>query len=214
MKTKMAAAAAVLLLVLVPPFIASAAEKTAGGMVRSFQDGLGGVMQNAKQLGLKGRYDALAPIIEKSFHLPVMISSASRPYWRAASDDQRGRLIAAFRRMSISAVATLFDNYDGETFKVVRERDVEGPTVLVDTQIVPREDDPVDITYVTARIKDRWWIIDVIVGGGISEIAVRRSEYLALLKEGGPERLILALEGQADRLLAGAEKAVIGGGRP
>jgi phospholipid transport system substrate-binding protein len=214
MKTKMAAAAAALLLLLSPPFIASAAEKTASGMVRSFQDGLSGVMQNAKQLGLRGRYDALAPIIEKSFHLPVMISSASRPYWRAASDDQRERLIAAFRRMSISAVATLFDNYDGETFKVVRERDVEGPTVLVDTQIVPREDDPVDITYVTARIKDRWWIIDVIVGGGISEIAVRRSEYLALLKEGGPERLVAALEGQADRLLAGAEKAIVGGGKP
>lgn len=208
----MAAVYAALILLTFLPLPASANGGTASAVVRAFQDSLLGVMQNAKELGVKGRSDSLAPIIEKTFHLPVMISTASGPFWRAATPDQRKRLIEAFRKMSVSSVATLFDDYGGETFRVVRERDTEGPTVLVDTEIVRKNDDPIDISYVAAEIKGRWWIIDVIVGGGISEVTVRRSEYLALLKAGGPEKLIDALEAQAHRLITGQEKGGAKGG--
>ena len=136
-----------------------------------------------------------------------MIATASGPYWRAASADQRKRLIEAFRKMSVSSVATLFEGYDGESFRVLRERETQGRTVLVDTEIVRTDDDPIGITYVTAEIKGRWWVLDVIVDGGISELKTRRSEYLKLLKEGGPEKLIAALEAQADHLITGMKKS-------
>ena len=65
-----------------------------------------------------------------------------------------------------------------------------------------------------ARLGDRWWIIDVIVGGGISEVAVRRSEYQKLPAEGGIERLIAALAKKADDLIAGRIKGGPAGGTP
>jgi phospholipid transport system substrate-binding protein len=181
---------------------ASASAAGASPVVQGFQAVLLDTMKQAKALGVKGRYERLGPAIKEAFHLPLMMATASAPYWRDGTAAQRTRLLAAFQRMSASTVATLFDDYGGETFRVVRERKSAGPTVLVDTQVVRPGDDPVDITFVAARLQERWWIIDLIVGGGISEVRVRRNEYMRFLREGGLDRLAQALDEQADHLLA------------
>ena len=181
---------------------ASASAADASPVVQGFQAVLPDTMKQAKALGVKGRYERLGPAIKEAFHLPLMMATASAPYWRDGTAAQRTRLLAAFQRMSASTVATLFDDYGGETFRVVRERKSAGPTVLVDTQVVRPGDDPVDITFVAARLQERWWIIDLIVGGGISEVRVRRNEYMRFLREGGLDRLAQALDEQADHLLA------------
>ena len=176
-------------------------------LVAEFQNGLLGVMKEAKALGVKGRSERLTPMIDKTFNLQVMIATITAPYWRAAPDEQRRHLLAAFRQMSIASAATLFDDYEGEQFKVIGERKGSGPTVLVDTQIEQTSGDPVDITYVTAKIRDRWWIIDIVVDSGISELTTRQSDYQKLLREGGISRLTVGLEEKAANLLAGKEKA-------
>lgn len=181
---------------------------TAKETVEGFQASLLSVMKRAKKLGIKGRYEALAPIIKYRFHLPLMVATATAPYWKAGTGAQRTRLLAAFHRMSASALATLFDDYDGERFRVERERTATGRLVIVDTKIIRRKDDPVDISYVAVKLRNRWWIIDIIVSGGISEVKSRRSEYRALLRKGGLDRLSGALEAKADRLLSGKEKFI------
>jgi phospholipid transport system substrate-binding protein len=175
----------------------------ASEVVRGFQAALLDTMKNARTLGVRGRFEKLGPAIENSFHLPLMVATASAPFWRAGTAAQRERLLAAFRRMSASTVATLFDDYEGESFRIVRERKATGPTVLVDTQILRHGSDPVDVTYVAARMRDRWWLIDIVVEGGISEIKIRRNEYAGYLREGGLDRLAQALEDRATRLLSG-----------
>ncbi len=202
-------------LVVASPYPSAGAEQ--GGpsaLVQAFQSGLLEVMKQSKELGVAGRYARLAPMIERSFHLTLMIATSSSPYWRKATPEQRRRLVEAYQRMSVSIVATLFDSYDGERFETIRERQGPQRTVLVDTRVVRPDDDPVNISYVVARLSERWWIIDVIVGGGISEVAVRRSEYQKLLAEGGIERLISALGKKADDLMAGRIKGGPAGGKP
>ena len=179
---------------------------SAKGVVEGFQASLLEVMKSAKKLGLKGRYEALGPVIENRFHQSLMIATASAPYWKAGSREQRSKLLAAFSRMSASALATLFDGYNDEIFRVERERKTSGRVVIVDTKIIRKKKDPVRISYVAVDLKDRWWIIDIIVSGGISEVKSRRSEYSAFLKRGGLDRLTAALETKANRLLSGKEK--------
>jgi len=190
---------------------AGAGQNGPSALVARFQDALLQTMREAKALGLNQRYVRLQPLIRDIFHLPLMVATASAPYWRRGSPEDRKALLGAFERMSVSSVATLFDDYDNETFEVVRARESRGPIALVDTRINRPDDDPVEITYVTANLKGRWWIIDIIVGGGISEIKVRRAEYLSLLEHGGLPNLTRALSEKADRLLAGKEKAGPGG---
>ena len=181
---------------------AGAAEVGPRVLVERFQGNLLAVMKEAETLGVKGRYDRLVSSIEETFYLPLMIRIASAPYWKGANQTQRSRLISAFRRMSVSRVATLFDAYAGETFEAIGEKSGPQNTLLVKTRIVIPDKPSVNLTYVAKTIKERWRLIDVIVDDGISELSVRRSEYRRVLQIEGVDGLIATLNKKADELIA------------
>jgi phospholipid transport system substrate-binding protein len=76
----------------------------------------------------------------------------------------------------------------------------------VETVLKPGDGTPVPLTYVLRQAKDgppgKWLIIDVLLNGGISELAVRASEYNRVLNDGGVTALISALDKQAKAMLA------------
>ena len=190
------------LFVLVAAIPAGAAEVEPRVLVERFQGNLLAVMKEAETLGVKGRYDRLVSSIEETFYLPLMIRIASGPYWKGANQTQRSRLISAFRRMSVSRVATLFNGYAGETFEAIGEKPGPQNTLLVKTRIVIPDKSSVNLTYVAKAIKERWRLIDVIVDDGISELSVRRSEYRRVLQKEGVDGLIATLNKKADELIA------------
>ena len=190
------------LFVLVAAIPAGAAEVGPRVLVERFQGNLLAVMKEAETLGVKGRYDRLVSSIEETFYLPLMIRIASGPYWKGANQTQRSRLITAFRRMSVSRVATLFDGYAGETFEAIGEKPGPQNTLLVKTRIVIPDKSSVNLTYVAKAIKERWRLIDVIVDNGISELSVRRAEYRRVLQTEGVDGLIATLNEKADELVA------------
>lgn len=190
------------LFVLVAAVPAGAAEVEPRVLVERFQENLLAVMKEAETLGVKGRYDRLISSIKETFYLPLMIRIASGPYWKGANQTQRSRLISAFRRMSVSRVATLFDGYGGETFEAIGEKPGPQNTLLVKTRIVIPDKPSVNLTYVAKTIKERWRLIDVIVDDGISELSVRRSEYRRVLRKEGVDGLIATLNKKADELIA------------
>lgn len=184
------------------PAPVSAATDAPSGLVKAFQDDLVGVMKQARHLGIKGRYQRLLPAVSRTFDLPIMIRIATGPLWQKATDEQHKRLIAAFRRMSVTTLATLFDGYNGEVFSIVGSRDGPQGTRLVHTQIVTARGERHDITYVAKQFNGEWRLIDVIVDNGISELRVRQSEYHLVLQKHGIEGLIRLLNGKADQLIA------------
>ncbi|MCZ6466736.1 MAG: ABC transporter substrate-binding protein [Alphaproteobacteria bacterium] len=190
------------LFVLVAAIPAGAAEVEPRVLVERFQGNLLAVMKEAETLGVKGRYDRLVSSIEETFYLPLMIRIASGPYWKGANQTQRSRLISAFRRMSVSRVATLFDGYAGETFEAIGEKPGPQNTLLVKTRIVIPDKSSVNLTYVAKAIKERWRLIDIIIDNGISELSVRRSEYRRVLQKEGVDGLIATLNKKADELIA------------
>lgn len=171
-------------------------------VVERFQANLLSTMKEAGALGLKGRYDRLSPIISETFSLPFMLRRVAGPFWKNASRDQRLRLVTAFHRMSAGTLATLFDGYDGERFEMIGQR--PGPrkgSLYIDTQLILPEGKPIRISYVAVKLRERWWLVDVVVEAGFSEIKLRRSEYRRALKEGGVENLTNVLSAKADELI-------------
>jgi len=169
-------------------------------VIRQFDDVLLDVMKNATTLDFKGRYETLAPKIDATFNLPFMIQIASGAKWKSASDEEKAQLAAAFRRFSVGTYAQRFDDFSGEGFHLIGEQDGPSGTKLVSTEITRPGKDAVPITYVMRRFGDDWRVIDVILVGGISELATRRSEYAAVLNDKGPAGLIVALNAKADQL--------------
>lgn len=176
-------------------------------IVAQFQESLITVMKEAKALGVRGRYERLNPIVERAFHIPLMTQMATSSSWADASGEKRREIVGAFRRMNISTLATLFDGYKGETFQIVGERDGPQNTRIVETKIIKSDKSSNDIAYVARQFSSRWYLIDVVVDRGISEISVRRSEYARILKDQGVDGLIEVLNGKADELLSAVPAA-------
>ena len=180
---------------------AGGAQLSPSDIVTAFHQSLLGVMKEAKTLGVKGRFEKLTSPLKQNFHFRLMTQVAAGSYWRKSGPAQIDRLVDAFTRLSISTYASRFDGYSGQFFET--ESDKPGPqkTILVKTRIIDPGFDPVDLTYVTHKIKGEWRIIDVLLDAGISELAVRRSEYRRVLKTGGVDGLIETLNRKVDKLL-------------
>ena len=170
-------------------------------IVTAFHESLLGVMKDAEALGVKGRYEKLAPRIEQSFHLALMARVSAGASWRKASEAQTDKLVAVFSRFSISTYASQFDGWSGQSFETQGQKPGPQETILVKTRIIDPGSDPIDLTYVTREIKGQWRIIDVLLDTGISQLAVRRSEYSRILKTGCIDALTRILDAKADELL-------------
>ena len=188
------------LFILVQPGPARA--DSASAVVQEFQATLIEVMKGAEKSSVRQRFDQLSPAVEKAFHIPLMTQIAVGQSWAQAPREQKSAVAAAFRRMSVATLATLFDGYNNERFDLDKEKPGPSKTTIVMTTLVKSDDSTVDIAYVARRIQDRWRLIDVIVDSGISELKVRRSEYRLILKKSGLSGLIELLNGKADELMS------------
>ncbi len=180
---------------------ASAASDPAVTPIRAFYDALLATMKDAQRLGVRGRYDRLAPVVRATFDLPAMTRIAVGPQWNSIPADQQPRLVDGFSRMTIATYANRFDGYSGERFEVQPDAEVRNTGRIVRTRLVPSSGEPVKLDYLMRGSDDEWKAVDVYLSGTISELATRRSEFAAILKSGGPAALIAQLDEQANRLL-------------
>ena len=171
-------------------------------LVDGFHDALLTVMQKSEGLGYKGRYELLAPHVARAFHLRLMVQVASGRHWRKAKERNKQALVAAFSKVSIGTYATRFNGFSGQSFKTLEVKPATQNTHLVVTRLVNPDGKGVNLTYVTKEIEGNWRIIDVILASGISELAMRRSEYRQILKQGGIKALTTLLNKKAKMLAA------------
>ena len=71
---------------------------------------------------------------------------------------------------------------------------------IVHTKLFTSDPEPVQLDYLMRKTGDRWQIIDVYLSGTISQVAARRSEYSAVLRQGGAPALIDLLTKKAAEL--------------
>jgi phospholipid transport system substrate-binding protein len=168
--------------------------------IKSFYDTLLSVMQQAKALGIQGRYEKLDPAIRKAFNLPLMTRLSVGPDWQKISPDEQNKLIAAFSDLSVSTYAARFDGYSGEHFEVDPNTTQNSSGVIVSTKLVPTKDEPVQLNYLMRDGDAGWQILDVFLKGTVSELATRRSEFSAVLRRDGADGLLHLIQTRADDL--------------
>lgn len=179
-----------LLLTVISPAAAQAPQEgQAGAVITAFHQTLLSVMKRADELGVQGRFDALAPAVDAAFHLDLTVrQSAGRRPWKAASPAEQAALLDVFRRWTIGTYANQFDGWSGQAF--VDHGQKPGPqkgTVLVETELTGKE--PVTLTYLMVLKDGRWGVYDVLVRRGttsISQLAKHISEFKSIVKDGLP----------------------------
>jgi len=169
--------------------------------VQIFHQTLRAAMEKADELGVTGRFQLIKPVFEKTFNSNLMARIVVGIKWRKFSPDQRQRFTKIFKTGNIATYARRFDGYSGQSFKTLGTRPGPRKTMLIDTVLINPDDDDVKLTYVAKRIGKEWWIIDVLLASGISELAVKRSEYSRIVKTKGLDALseILSSKSRLDK---------------
>jgi len=199
----LAASCAALALVAAP-----ARAEPAGGPASAVVDSLHAelleAMKNADALGFDGRYQRLDPVLQRSFDLAFMAEKAVGRYWRDLSEADQERISDVFARFTLSTYANRFDGYTGERFETQSEQAAPRDTVFVRTRLVrPDAKESIEINYRLHQTEAGWRIIDVLLRGTVSELALRRSEYSAVIQRDGFDALVATLERKIADLAAG-----------
>src|SRR5215469_7952349 len=151
------------------PISAGRAAGSATDTIKTFYDTLLVVMQQAKTLGLKGRYEKLDPAIHQAFNLPLMTRLSVGPDWVKLSPDEQNSLTAAFSDLSVSTYAARFDGYSGEHFDVDPNPTQTSSDVIVNTKLVQTSGESVQLNYLMRDGEAGWQILDVFLKGTVSE---------------------------------------------
>jgi phospholipid transport system substrate-binding protein len=176
-----------------------AASAGGGATVQGLYDALLSTMKNGRILGQSGRFTQLEPVIRRSFDIPSMARLSVGSSWAALSETQRQQVTESFARYISAIYADRFDSYAGQKLQVTGEQPAAAG-VMVKSQIVKANGEPVNVDYMMRRNGDSWLISDIYLDGAISEVATRRSEFAAILKNDGIDGLIAALNRKADLL--------------
>jgi phospholipid transport system substrate-binding protein len=201
-----AAILAVVLGLAMVPYTAGAAPASGSDTVQGLYDVLLSTMKNGRTLGQSGRFTKLEPVIRRTFDIPSMARLSVGFSWASLTEAQRQQVTESFGRYIWAIYADRFDSYAGQQLQVTGEQPAAAG-VMVRSQIVKANGEPVNVDYMMRRNGNSWLISDIYLDGAISELATRRSEFAAILKSQGIDGLIAALNRKADILTATTAKA-------
>ena len=176
-----------------------AAPASGGDAVQGLYDALLSTMKNGRILGQSGRFTQLDPVIRRTFDIPAMARLSVGPTWAVLTEAQRQQVTESFGRYISAIYADRFDSYAGQKLEVTGEQPALSG-MMVKSRIVKTNGEPVKVDYMMRRNGDGWLISDIYLDGAISEVATRRSEFAAMLRNEGIDGLIAALNRKADIL--------------
>src|SRR6202049_1075212 len=178
-----------------------AAPASGGDTVQGLYEALLSTMKNGRTLGQSGRFTQLEPVIRRTFDIPAMARLSVGPSWTSLTEAQRQQVTESFGRYISAIYADRFDSYAGQKLEVTGEQPAPSGA-MVRSEIIKANGEPVKVDYRMRRNGEGWLIPDIYLDGAISEVATRRSEFAAILKNDGIDGLIAALNRKADILTA------------
>lgn len=164
------------------------------------------VLKDAETLGFQGRVDRLKPAVETAFDLPFMAEKSLGQQWQPLSDADKQRWVALSREFTVTNYAANFSKWSNQTIDQLGEEASAADTVVVKTRINDPGGDSVDMNYRMREANGAWKVVDVYLKGTVSELALRRSDYTALLEKEGFEALAKTMQRKIDDIRSGVIK--------
>jgi phospholipid transport system substrate-binding protein len=162
------------------------------------------LMRTGQELSFRQRYERVAPVIDRVFDLDYVLRASVGRGWPAISEVSRDRLIAAFRGFTVATYVANFDKDVGRRFEMLAELREVGGDPIVQTRIVAPNEAPICLDYVMYRTDIGWRIVDILLNGTISRVAVQRSDFRALLRQDEADSLIGSLLHKTAELSGGS----------
>ncbi len=170
-----------------------AADPQAAAPIEALNQSLLGVMHAGQATPFAQRYAALAPVVERAFDLDAILETSVGPRWQSYSPDQQQQLREEFAKFTVTSYVANFSSFSGERFEISPDTRAIGNEQVVETKIIQASGDAARIDYVMRPGPAGCRLVDVLLDGSISRVAVQRSDFRSLIAT-GPEPLIQSLE--------------------
>ena len=188
-------------LLLISNLAAAVDDSAATSVVETLHASLLLAMNGGAQLGLQGRAELLAPVVESSFDFESICRIVTGRYWKSASDEQKARFTRAFKKLSVLTYASNFSSFAGEKFQTEGSA-ADHEALIVRTTLRPTAGEPVTLNYLLRPSNDSWRIMNV-VAQGVSDLSLKRADYTAVIKTEGFDSLINRLEKKSAEMSKG-----------
>jgi phospholipid transport system substrate-binding protein len=162
------------------------------GVIKKFNATLLEAMKKADELGFTGRYKLLEPAIKNTFALSFMAGQSPGRYWKTLTAGERDTLVRTYTDWTIATYAGRFDGYSGERFDIVSESGPVQGTVTVISRLVKQNGEEVGFHYLLRKVEGTWRVVDIQISG-VSQLALTRAQFTAVMKDKGFNGLIAML---------------------
>ena len=171
---------------------------TAKQVVETFQSELLETMKQGKELGFDGRYNKLKQPVIVSHDLTKIARIVIGKEWKNLTEEQKKQMLDVFTRLSIASYAHNFKEFSGQSFKFYSEEQTQRGGIIVRTFLVLPDDKDVKFDYMLKDKGESWQIINIIANG-VSDLALKRSEYTSILKREGFDALLVKISGKIEK---------------
>lgn len=180
--------------------VPASAETDPAAPVHKLCDTLIEVMKQGKDLGFKGRENKLKPVVGSVYDMTALTKATLGLAANKLSPEDLAKLSDAYARFSVATYADQFSKWDGEKFEVGQPHPGANGNTVVPTFIVSGDGSRTGIDYVMHEAEGGWSIVDVLFNGSISQVAVRRSEFLPIYRQNGLDFLVAQIDTKATGL--------------
>ncbi len=172
--------------------------EVASQVVQGFQSELLNVMQQGDKLNFEQRFEQLKPAVIKTHDLAKITRIIVSKEWKNLAKEQKQELIQKFSTLSIASYAHYFDGFSGQSFKVESVKQLSPVQIYVHTFLVLPDDKDVSMDYLLKKRGEDWRIINIITNG-VSDLALKRSEYVAVIRKSGFDVLITEISAKIEK---------------
>lgn len=163
-------------------------------VIRNLQTSLLQAMREGEQLDYQGRFEFLSPVINQTHDIDIIIKTIlGATFWFDLDAEQQTLLTDNFQELSIATYAGRFIKYDGEQFEITEQQELPRDQVLIRSRLIKGDGGSVNFDYVLRQSNGQWRIVNILFDG-VSDLAIKRSEYRAVLQRDGFSALIEILE--------------------
>jgi phospholipid transport system substrate-binding protein len=158
-------------------------------------------MKHGKEYGCDGRIKHLEPVVDGSFDAPLIAQTVMRRHWSEISEPQRNQLVTQFREIMVETYASQFNSFGGESFTTQETQSLPNGDQMVHARLTTGGGDSVAFDYIL-RGKDGNYRIINVVADGVSDLALRSTQYNRLFEQKGFDGLIGWLQDQSKKMRA------------
>lgn len=146
-------------------------------------------MKAGDAMSFDERYASLRPLVEEIMAVERMGRYIFGRDWASFDESKRERFKQAFLDLSAATYAGQFREFGGERFDPVEVREQGEDRVVVKRRLTTGSGTKIAFDYLMLK-SDAGWQIVTIITDGVSDLAVKRTQYRRVLDERGLDPVI------------------------